>query len=221
MSNIILAIDTSINYCSVAIYKKNNVYFISEKCEKKHTSQVLPMIHKLLLQTQTTLKELHYIAFAKGPGNFTSIRIAESIAQSFALSLKIPIIGISTLLIMAEKACRKYKKTEIIVIINAKTTHLYWAAYIKNKKSIWTGEHTESLVKKELVRDKINDLKKKWTIVSHEYQTIEYKKFANINDIKIFFPNARDIIPFVLLKIKTGIILYSAKNGPNYLYNNF
>ncbi|WP_367677772.1 tRNA (adenosine(37)-N6)-threonylcarbamoyltransferase complex dimerization subunit type 1 TsaB [Buchnera aphidicola] len=179
------------------------------------------MIQKLLLESQTTLKELNYIGFSKGPGNFTSIRIAESIAQSFFLSLKIPVIGISTLKIMAEQAWRKYKKKQVIVAIKAQSTHVYWAKYTRNEKSIWIGEHTESLVKKELIQKKINHLKKQWTLVGNGWKIIEYKKFSNINNVNVFFPNARDIIPFILLKIKTGMVLYSVEDGPNYLYNNF
>ncbi|WP_261979349.1 tRNA (adenosine(37)-N6)-threonylcarbamoyltransferase complex dimerization subunit type 1 TsaB [Buchnera aphidicola] len=110
MSNIILSIDSSLGHCSVAIYKKKCIYQLKEKCKKKHTITILPMIQKILFQTETTFKNLNYVAFSKGPGNFTSIRIAASIAHSLGISLNIPIISISTLAIMAEKAQRKYKK---------------------------------------------------------------------------------------------------------------
>lgn len=110
MSNKILSIDTSIDCCSVAIYIKKNIHSISSTSKKKHTTNILPMIQKILLNTGIKLSELNYIAFSKGPGNFTGIRIAASIAYSLSLSLKIPIISVSTLAIMAEKAWRKYKK---------------------------------------------------------------------------------------------------------------
>ncbi|AHG60060.1 tRNA (adenosine(37)-N6)-threonylcarbamoyltransferase complex dimerization subunit type 1 TsaB [Buchnera aphidicola] len=221
MSNIILAIDTSIDYCSVAIYKKQHIYFLSEKCKKKHTSQVLPMLKKLLFQTKTTFQELNYIGFAKGPGNFTSIRIAASIAQSLSLSLKIPIISISTLLIIAEKTWRKYKKKNVIVIMQAKKTHVYWAQYIRNQESIWIGEHTESLIKTESIKDKMNKLEKNWTCVGNGSKIIEYKNISNSIKDDVFFPEAQDIIPFILLKIKNRAFFYSTNTELNYLYNNF
>ncbi|QCI17720.1 tRNA (adenosine(37)-N6)-threonylcarbamoyltransferase complex dimerization subunit type 1 TsaB [Buchnera aphidicola (Acyrthosiphon lactucae)] len=221
MSNIILAIDSSINCCSIAIYKNKYIYSLSEKCEKQHTTKILPMIQKILFQTKTKFDELDYISFSKGPGNFTSIRIAASIAQSLSFSLNIPIISISTLAIMAEKAWRKYKKKQIIVVINAKKTEVYWAKYIRNKKSIWIGEHTESLLKKKLIINEINNLKNKWTLVSNEWQLIEFKNSSNINKIKIFLPNAKDIIPFTLLKIRNKQLCCSEENSINYLYNTF
>lgn len=110
MSNIILSIDSSTDYCSVAIYKKKYIHHLKEKCKNRHTISILPMIQKILLQTQTTFNDLSYIACTKGPGYFTSIRIAAGIAYSLSISLKIPIISVSTLAIMAEKAWRKYKK---------------------------------------------------------------------------------------------------------------
>lgn len=110
MSNIILSIDCSSDHCSVAIYKKACIHYLTEKSKKKHTLVILPLIRKILLQTKITLNHLNYISFAKGPGNFTSIRIASSITHSLGISLNIPIISVSTLSIMAEKAWRKYKK---------------------------------------------------------------------------------------------------------------
>ncbi|WP_254056352.1 tRNA (adenosine(37)-N6)-threonylcarbamoyltransferase complex dimerization subunit type 1 TsaB [Buchnera aphidicola] len=110
MSNIILSIDSSTDYCSIAIYKHKNIFFLKEKCKNQHTVTILPMLQKILLQMQIKFQDLNYIAFAKGPGYFTSIRIAASVAHSLAISLNIPIISVSTLAIMAEKAWRKYKK---------------------------------------------------------------------------------------------------------------
>lgn len=219
MPNKILALDTSINCCSIAIYKNHSIYSLSEKCKKTHTKKILPMLQKILFKTKTKLQELDYIAFSKGPGNFTGLRIASSIAQSLSFSLCIPIISISTLAIMAEKAWRKYKKTQIITLINAKKTHVYWGQYIKNKQFIWKKENTEILLEKNIIEKKINNLKDKWTLVSNEAQYTEFKNFSNINEIKYFLPNARDIIPFVLLKIKNQKKFYSSRGKINYLYN--
>ncbi|QCI22189.1 tRNA (adenosine(37)-N6)-threonylcarbamoyltransferase complex dimerization subunit type 1 TsaB [Buchnera aphidicola] len=219
MSKTILAFDTSIDHCSISIYKKNYIYSLSEECKKTHTKKMLPMLEKILFQTKTKLKELDYIGFAKGPGSFTGLRIAAGIAQSLSLVLNIPIIGVSTLAIMAEKAWRKYKRKRIIVLITAKKTHIYWGKYTKNKESIWIGENTEILLEKKLLETKITNLKKKWTLVSNEEQDIKSKRLLNINDKKYFFPNARDIIPFILLEIKKKKKNYFAANSINYLYD--
>ncbi|QCI15998.1 tRNA (adenosine(37)-N6)-threonylcarbamoyltransferase complex dimerization subunit type 1 TsaB [Buchnera aphidicola] len=221
MSKIILAIDSSIDCCSVALYKNKKIFSISEICKKKHTIQILPMIQKILNQNQITCKELNYISFSKGPGNFTGIRIAASVAHSLSISLKIPIIAISTLAIMAEKAWRKYKKKYIIVAINAKKTEVYWAKYIRTSQSTWIGEDTESLININLIKNQINNLKKNWTFIGNGWENIKNQNILDINKFKFFFPNAKDIIPFVLLKIKTLQISCLKNSQINYLYNNF
>lgn len=221
MSNTILAIDTSMKYCSVAIYKKKYIYSLSEKSEKQHTIQILPMIKNILLHSEVILKELNYIAFTKGPGSFTGMRIAAGVAKSLSISLKIPIIGISTLAVMAEKAWRKYNKKKIIIVINAQIKKVYWAKYTRNKKSIWTGENTESLLNKELIQDKIKKFKNTWTIVGNGWEKCKYQKFLYENKTKFFFPNAKDIIPFVLLHIQNKKFIKCAHNNLNYLYNVF
>ena len=58
MPNTILTLDTSIDFCSIAIYKKNSIYSLSEPCKKTHTKKILPMLQKILFQTKTKLKEL-------------------------------------------------------------------------------------------------------------------------------------------------------------------
>ncbi|QCI17145.1 tRNA (adenosine(37)-N6)-threonylcarbamoyltransferase complex dimerization subunit type 1 TsaB [Buchnera aphidicola (Aphis helianthi)] len=221
MSNIILAIDTSINYCSVAIYKKQKIYALSDNCNQEHTIKILPMIQKTLLLANIKLKEVNYIAFSKGPGNFTGIRIATGIAQSLAISLKVPILGISTLAIMAEKAWRKYHQTKILVIMYAKTEKVYWAKYIKNNTLLWTGEKTESLLNFNELKEKIKNLKKdNWSFFGSGFEKVNCIKFLNFKKMRIIFPHAKDIIPFSLYNIKNRNFLHATEVTPNYL-NNF
>lgn len=202
MYKIILAIETSINYCSIAIYKNNSTYSISKKSKKTHTKIIFPILKKILSTTKTKLKELNCIVFSKGPGNFTSIRIGASIAKSLSISLKIPIFGVSTLAIMAEQAWRKCKKTNIVVLLNINKNHIYWAKYIKNKKSIWVGEKTEAFLEKKIIKNKIKKLKKNWMFVTNNVEQELYLDFFQLNEVNFFFPHAKDMIPFVLFKIK-------------------
>ena len=159
MSDTILAIDTSMDYCSVAVYKTKKIYSISEKCKKEHTKKILPMIKKILKNADITLRELNYVAYSKGPGRFTGIRIAIGIAQSFSLSLKIPILDISTLSIIAEKAWRKYKIKKILIAISARLGQVYWGEYIRHDISLWMGEKTESLIHINTVEKKMEKFK--------------------------------------------------------------
>ncbi|QFQ32498.1 tRNA (adenosine(37)-N6)-threonylcarbamoyltransferase complex dimerization subunit type 1 TsaB [Buchnera aphidicola (Aphis fabae)] len=221
MSNIILAIDTSINYCSVAIYKKKNIYTLSDKCNKEHTIKILPMIHKILLISNIKLTEINYIAFSKGPGNFTGIRISTGIAQSLSLSLKIPILGISTLSVIAEKAWRKYNQKKILIAIHAKTDKVYWAKYTRDKKLLWIGEKTESLLNFDEIKKKIKYFNNDWLLVGDGWEKMKCKDFVKFKKIKVISPNAKDIIPFSLFNIKNKNFLHATEVVPNYLNNIF
>ncbi|QCI21625.1 tRNA (adenosine(37)-N6)-threonylcarbamoyltransferase complex dimerization subunit type 1 TsaB [Buchnera aphidicola (Hyadaphis tataricae)] len=221
MSNTILTLDSSIDSCSFAIYKNHDIQVIQEYCKKKHTTKMLPMLQKILLQTNTKLHDLNYIAFAKGPGNFTSIRFAASIAQSLSLSLNIPIMSVSTLSIMAQQAWRKYQKKEIIILLNTQKKNVYWGQYIRNTESIWTGSKTETVIEKTKIQNKIQSLKKIWTVVSNPSKICCYARIPQIKNIKYFFPNAQDIIPFVLLKIQKKEHNFSINSNINYLDKKF
>ncbi|AWH90467.1 tRNA (adenosine(37)-N6)-threonylcarbamoyltransferase complex dimerization subunit type 1 TsaB [Buchnera aphidicola (Melanaphis sacchari)] len=219
MSNIILAIECSMNYCSVAIYKKK-IYSFLTKCEKKHTVKILPIIYKILKISNTKLQEINYIAFSQGPGNFTGIRIATGISQGLSCALNIPILGISTFSILAEQAWRKYKAKKVLVVMNAQINKFYYAKYIKNSKSLWIGEKTESLLRENQISNKINNLHKNWTLVGNSWNHIPYKK--KIFDQKdIFFPHAKDIIPLALLNINLKKFMNYNQFNIKYLDNLF
>ncbi|QCI24394.1 tRNA (adenosine(37)-N6)-threonylcarbamoyltransferase complex dimerization subunit type 1 TsaB [Buchnera aphidicola (Muscaphis stroyani)] len=217
MNYIILAIETSLDCCSITIHKKKYIYSISKICKKKHTEIILPMIKKALSYTETKFNELNFIALAKGPGNFTSLRISTSIAQSLSISLQIPIIGISTLKIMAEKVWRKYKKKQILVAINAKKGYLYWAEYIR-VSSIWKGRKTEILIDEESVEKKIKNIKTIWTTSGDGWKTIKYEN-PLIKKYNIFFPSSKDLIPLAILAIKNKKTHQPSEISPNYLNN--
>ncbi|QIQ41349.1 MAG: tRNA (adenosine(37)-N6)-threonylcarbamoyltransferase complex dimerization subunit type 1 TsaB [Buchnera aphidicola (Aphis urticata)] len=216
MSNTILAIDTSMNYCSVAIYKKK-IYSLSDYCNKEHTIKILPMIKKILLLSKMTFKDLNYITFSKGPGNFTGIRIAIGIAQSLSLSLNIPILGISTLAIMAEQAWRKYHQKKILVAIRAGAEKIYFAQYIKDKKSLWIGGDTESLINFYEIETKIKNLNTDWFFIGNGLEKFNYQNYLNFKTIKNISPHAKDIIPFSLFNIQHKKFLYTTEVELNYL----
>ncbi|QFQ32152.1 tRNA (adenosine(37)-N6)-threonylcarbamoyltransferase complex dimerization subunit type 1 TsaB [Buchnera aphidicola] len=220
MSNIILAIDTSMNYCSVAVYKKK-IYSLSDYCNKEHTIKILPMIKKILLLAKITFKDINYVIFSKGPGNFTGIRIAIGVAQSLSLSLNIPILGISTLAIMAEKAWRKYHQKKILVAIAAGIDKIYLSKYIKDSRLLWIGNKTEVLIHSDDIKEETKNLDNDWFFVGNGLEKFNSKNFFNYEKIKNISPNAKDLIPFSLLNIKNKNFLHFTKLEPNYLNNIF
>lgn len=84
MSVKILALDTATERCSVALLVGNTVYSRSEIAPRDHTKKVLPMVDEVLKEAGVTLQELDALAFGRGPGSFTGVRIGIGIAQGLA-----------------------------------------------------------------------------------------------------------------------------------------
>jgi len=98
----LLAIDTSTRYASLALYDETGV--ISERTWRSHRHQsqeILPAVHNMLQQQTATASDLSAVAVAKGPGSFTGLRIGMSVGKGLCLALGIPIIAIPTLSVIA------------------------------------------------------------------------------------------------------------------------
>jgi len=93
-----LAIDTSTETASIALVQGNEVLAeLTWHCGQNHTAQLLPYLAYLLDKTGVNLQSIRCIIVAKGPGSFNGLRVGIGTAKGLALSLSIPIIGISTL----------------------------------------------------------------------------------------------------------------------------
>jgi len=128
MTNI-LAIDTSTEACSVALMFNNQLSSDFAISQRDHTKQILPMIDAVLKQANCSVSQIDAIAFTKGPGSFTGVRIGIGIAQGLALGLDKPMIGVSTLATLAQGAHRVKGATKIIAAIDARMAEVYLGAY--------------------------------------------------------------------------------------------
>lgn len=129
----ILALETSTEFCSVALDLGEQTFHKEEIADRRHSEILLPMVHALLSETGLTLQQIDAIAFGAGPGSFTGLRIACGVAQGFAYALELPVIGISTL----EAIAQQVGKQKIIVALDARMNEIYHAAYLKQSNNQW------------------------------------------------------------------------------------
>ena len=90
----ILALDTSTEYCSLALWLNGDVLSKEVLAGQKHTELLLPMVQTMLAESGLALTQLDGYAFGAGPGSFTGLRIACGIVQGLAFATDLPVIGI-------------------------------------------------------------------------------------------------------------------------------
>ncbi|ABV87773.1 tRNA (adenosine(37)-N6)-threonylcarbamoyltransferase complex dimerization subunit type 1 TsaB [Shewanella pealeana] len=125
----VLALDTCTESCSAAVSHQGIVYSEQADAPREHSQRLLPMVKSVLAQAQLKLQDVDVIAYGRGPGSFTGIRICTSISQGLALGQELPVIGISTLAAMAQSAIDK-GATQVLAAIDARMGEIYWGQYI-------------------------------------------------------------------------------------------
>lgn len=136
----ILALDTSAEFCTLALWLDGDVIVGEERAGRKHTELVLPMLQRMLAESGLGLGQLDGIAFGAGPGSFTGLRIACGVAQGLALGAGLPVVGVSTLEALAESAGRP----QVIACLDARMGEIYHAAY-RREDQAWRTVAAPSL----------------------------------------------------------------------------
>lgn len=125
----ILAVDTATEACSAALLVGEQVFSRWEEAPRDHTRKILPMVQDVLDEAGITLDELDAIAFGRGPGSFTGVRIGIGVAQGLAFGAGVPLIGISTLAAMAQGAHRLDGAEQVLTAIDARMNEVYFGRY--------------------------------------------------------------------------------------------
>src|SRR6185312_8497502 len=110
MSLRILAIETATHLCSVALLLEGQILHQAITSPQQHSQRILPMLEHLLAEAGLSRSQLDVIAFGRGPGNFTGVRLATSVAQACAFALNRPLVPVSTLRSLAQRAWRLHRK---------------------------------------------------------------------------------------------------------------
>lgn len=211
----IMALDTSTEACSAALMVEDQVYSRFEVAPRKHAELILPMIDDLLATTNTKLTDLDGIAFGRGPGAFTGVRIATGIAQGLAYSSNLPVIPISSLATLAQ--AYKDKAKYVAAAFDARMGEVYFGLY-------QTGD-VVSLVEDEQVC-KPEDLQ--FTIDGEffgvgtgwaTYGEILKNKLKNkLSDYHgDCYPDAKFMLPIAESELKNGNAIQPEQAAPVYL----
>ena len=129
---LLLAIDTAGVACSVAILDTETdviVSSLSENLGRGHAERLMAMIDDVLTVSQVDLKQIGRVAVGIGPGSFTGIRVGVAAARGFALALGIPVVGITTLSVLARMAPHLAGDQKRMVVIDAKREEVFCQSF--------------------------------------------------------------------------------------------
>jgi tRNA threonylcarbamoyladenosine biosynthesis protein TsaB len=124
----ILALDTAGQGCSVALALDAEIFERLETAPRRHAASLLPMAEACLAEAGLVLGQLDAIAFGRGPGSFTGLRIAAGVAQGIAYGAGLPVVPVSNLLAAAAAAHVLHGWRQVLAAFDARMGELYAAA---------------------------------------------------------------------------------------------
>ena len=139
----ILALDTATETCSAALLLDDRIIVREAAIERGHAQLILPMIDEVLTEAGLSLQELDAIAFGRGPGAFTGVRLAASVAQGLAYGCGLRVVPISDLRAVAQRALDLAPSALHVLVCNdARMQEVYWACFERGPDglAIPTGE---------------------------------------------------------------------------------
>ncbi len=209
----ILALDTATEACSVALSLDGE---IAERFEvgRRHGERLLPMVQELLAEAGLALKQLDAVAFGRGPGSFTGIRIGVGVAQGLAYGADLPTIPISSLAALAQGA----DSSHVLAAFDARMQQVYWGAYVRGRDGLVTPAGDEIVV--DPAQAPIPD-GNEWIGIGSGWDTYHQVLAARFGNrirsrIENRFPRASDVARLAI----SGVAIAAEQAQPVYLRND-
>ena len=235
----ILAIETATEACSAALLISENEintnYSRYELAPRKHTQLILPMIEEIFEESYLQLKDVDAIAFGRGPGAFTGLRIAAGIVQGLALSCDKPVLPVSTLAALALQAFQNEKdltkEFRVIAGLDARMNEVYWGEFSFDGDDVISLIGVERVSSAEAMVQNLSDyhyigIGSAWDayqdnlLLDNSASENKNSKLSHIKIITNTFPSAITIAQLALTDFLENKSLNAEQAQPIYIRNN-
>jgi tRNA threonylcarbamoyladenosine biosynthesis protein TsaB len=142
----LLALDTATEACTVGLLADDDLLWRFELAPRRHAALVLGMMDELLAESGIGIAELDAIGFGQGPGAFTGLRIAASVAQGVAFAMDLPVVAVSSLAATAQQLADSVGVKRCIVAFDARMGGLYLGIYEQGDDGLVTGLQPDQLL---------------------------------------------------------------------------
>ncbi len=132
----LIALDTCTEACSAALWIDGEIIERFTVAPREHTNLILPMLDELLGEAGMAPTEFDAIAFGRGPGAFTGVRIGIGVAQGIAFGAYLPVIPVSSLAAMAQAALEETLAETLLAVIDARMEEVYWGAFARGRDGV-------------------------------------------------------------------------------------
>jgi len=225
----ILALESTTEACSVALLQDNIITEQFEIAPRQHTNLLLSMIDNLLSEQRVMKRDLDAIAFCRGPGAFTGLRITAGVAQGLAFGLNIPVIAISSLAAIAQGAYRANQSQQktYLACLDARKGEVFWGRYLIEAgfaKSVDT-EYVSSVDDISNSLQNNPDKKTQWQVIGTGRNIVEKLNepqliFADLIPDTVNYPHAYDVAVLAVREYELGNTVTAEMAIPVYLRNN-
>lgn len=217
----ILAIETATEACSAALLMDGEIIDRFEVAPREHGNLILSMVDDLMNEGGVKLQQLDALAFGRGPGSFTGVRMATGVIQGLAFAVDLPVAPISTLAALAYQALAESEDRTVYAALDARMGEVYWCEY----------EHINGALKAVSDELVIAPLKiqlrqgKKAIGIGHGWDTYanELTQLVNANELMTrpdALPRAREVAQLAVGIVSSGQTVSAENALPVYLRDN-
>lgn len=207
----ILALETANEQCSVAIADHQHILYLQSNAEPRMQTQlILPMIAQGLAEVGLSWQDVDAIAFSRGPGAFSGVRINAAVTQALAWTHDLPVIPVSTLQALAQHAYREAGLSEVAAVIDARMNEVYFGQYTLDAHGVMQAQTAEQLLSYSAAQQQLT-----YPAVGSGASLLQPQ-----NSTQLIYANAQDIAEIARCYLQQGQTVTAEQALPVYLRDN-